>query len=237
MNEQLQAVILAGGKGTRLHPYTNDVPKPLVPVGETPIIEVLLRQLHKSGVGKVHIAVNHLAHLIMAVVGDGSSLGMEINYSVEDKPLSTVAPIKLITDLPEHFIVANGDVLTDLDVRKLYDYHLQKKGAMTIATYIRTEKVDFGVMDSTADGRVVQFAEKPNLQFAVSMGVYIFSRRVLEYVPTNEPFGFDELVLTLLAHDEPIMQYPFDGFWLDIVRTDDYQRAQTELERVKGWLR
>lgn len=236
MNE-LHAVILAGGKGTRLHPYTNDVPKPLVPLGETPIIEVLLRQMKKSGVGNVHIAVNHLAHLIMAVLGDGKTLGMEISYSVEDKPLSTVAPIKLITGLPEHFIVANGDILTDLDVRKLYEYHLQKNAAMTIATYIRTEKIDFGVLDSTAEGRVVQFAEKPNLQFAVSMGVYVFSKRVLAYVPDGEPFGFDELVLKLLAHDEPIMQYPYDGFWLDIGRTDDYHRALTELDRIKGWLR
>ncbi len=236
MND-LHAVILAGGKGTRLHPYTNDVPKPLVPLGETPIIEVLLRQMKKSGVGKVHVAVNHLAHLIMAVLGDGKALGMEISYSVEDKPLSTVAPIKLIAGLPEHFIVANGDILTDLDVRKLYEHHLQKKAAMTIATYIRTEKIDFGVLDSTADGRVVQFAEKPNLQFAVSMGVYVFSKRVLEYVPDGEPFGFDELVLKLLAHDEPIMQYPYDGFWLDIGRTDDYQRALTELDRIKSWLR
>ncbi|MBK7142490.1 MAG: NTP transferase domain-containing protein [bacterium] len=233
----MHAVILAGGKGTRLHPYTNDVPKPLVPLGETPIIEVLLRQMQRSGVTTVDVAVNHLAHLIMAVLGDGKSLGLTVNYSVEDKPLSTVAPIKLIKDLPEHFIVANGDILTDLDVRKLYEYHLQKKGGMTIATYIRTEKIDFGVLDSTAEGRVVQFAEKPNLQFAVSMGVYVFSREILKYVPDDQPFGFDELVLTLLAHDEPIMQYPFDGFWLDIGRTDDYQRALTELDRIKSWLR
>ena len=117
----MHAVILAGGKGTRLHPYTNDVPKPLVPLGETPIIEVLLRQMQRSGVTTVDVAVNHLAHLIMAVLGDGKSLGLTVNYSVEDKPLSTVAPIKLIKNLPEQFIVANGDILTDLDVRKLYE--------------------------------------------------------------------------------------------------------------------
>ena len=233
----LDAVILAGGKGTRLQPFTSDIPKPLVPVGDTPIIEILLRQLKKSGVGRVHIAVNHLAHLIMALLGDGTSLGLNISYSVEDKPLSTVAPIKLIKDLPEHFIVANGDVLTDIDVRKLYDYHLSRRAALTIATYIRTEKIDFGVLESSADGRVVQFSEKPNFQFAVSMGVYVFSRDVLKYVPENKPFGFDELVLTLLQHHEPVLQYPYDGFWLDIGRTDDYQRALGELDRINEWLK
>ena len=148
-----------------------------------------------------------------------------------------VTTIKRNKKLPAQFNVATGDILTDLAGRRLYEYHLQKKGGMTIATYNRTEKIDFGVLDSTAEGRVVQFAEKPNLQFAVSMGVYVFSREILKYVPDDQPFGFDELVLTLLAHDEPIMQYPFDGFWLDIGRTDDYQRALTELDRIKGWLR
>jgi NDP-sugar pyrophosphorylase family protein len=233
----LDAVILAGGKGTRLQPFTSDIPKPLVPVGDTPIIEILLRQLKKSGVGRVHIAVNHLAHLIMALLGDGTSLGLKISYSVEDKPLSTVAPIKLIRELPEHFIVANGDVLTDIDVQKLYDFHLSRKAALTIATYLRTEKIDFGVLESSVEGRVVQFSEKPSFQFAVSMGVYVFSRDVLKYVPENRPFGFDELVLTLLEQHEPVMQYPYDGFWLDIGRTDDYQRALGELDRIKEWLK
>lgn len=233
----LEAVILAGGKGTRLQPYTSDIPKPLVPVGDTPIIEILLRQLKKSGVSRAHIAVNHLAQQIMAVLGDGSALGIKISYSEEEKPLSTVAPIKLIASLPEHFIVANGDVLTDIDVRKLYEYHLRKQAMLTIATYIRTEKIDFGVLESSAEGRVVQFSEKPDYQFAVSMGVYVFSRELLKYVPDGRPFGFDELVLTLLDKNEPVMQYPYDGFWLDIGRKDDYERAQSELDRVKEWLK
>jgi NDP-mannose synthase len=233
----MEAVILAGGKGTRLQPYTNEVPKPLVPLGNRPIIEILLRQLRKSGVTKAHVAVNHLAHLIVAVLGDGKKLGLEIVYTVEDKPLSTVGPLSLIEDLPENFIVANGDILTDLDASALYRSHLESGALLTVATHLRTEKIDFGVLECADDNTVTGFREKPQYDFAVSMGIYVFSRKILKFVPTNEPFGFDQLMLKLLEQKQRVVQFPYSGFWLDIGRPDDYERALREQAKIEELLK
>ena len=228
----MEAVILAGGRGTRLKPYTEHIPKPLVPVGEKPIIEILLDRMRKAGVLKVRIAVGHLAHLIMAVLGNGERFGMELSYAVEDEPLSTVGPIKAMSNLPETFLVANGDILTDLDLRDLYDHHLRSGAALTVATHHRSEKIDYGVLESDPEGRVTAFREKPTYEFTVSMGIYVFSRAVLEHVPTDRPFGFDELMVTLLDKRVPIAAYPFDGYWLDIGRPADYEIAQRDIDRI-----
>jgi NDP-sugar pyrophosphorylase family protein len=231
----MEAVILAGGKGTRLRPYTTDLPKPLVPIGEQPVIEILLGQLKKAGVTRAHLAVNHLAHLIRSVLGDGSKYGLEIDYSIEKQPLSTVGPLKLIDKLPEHFIVANGDILTDLDVAKLYQDHVQSGAIATVATFKRTEKIDYGVLDITDDGVVSGFSEKPCYHFSVSMGIYVFSRPVLDLVPDNKPFGFDDLMYLLLERREKVRAYPFNGYWLDIGRPDDYEKALRDIDRIKSW--
>ncbi len=231
------AVILAGGKGTRLQPYTSDIPKPLVPVGDRPIIEILLRQLQKAGVTRVHMAVNHLAHLVMAVLGDGKTHGLEIVYHVEDRPLSTVGPIASIDNLPEHFIVANGDILTDLKVEDLFAHHLASGALVTVATHARSEKIDFGVIEASPDGTVTGFSEKPRYNFAVSMGIYVFDRHVLELVPRGKPFGFDELILLLLAKGKRVVSYPYAGYWLDIGRIADYERAQRETDLIENLLR
>jgi NDP-sugar pyrophosphorylase family protein len=233
----MEAVILAGGKGTRLQPYTSDIPKPLVPLENTPIVEILLRRLRKGGVTRAHVAVNHLAHLVMAVLGDGSKLGIEITYSVEDRPLGTVGPLRLIADLPEHFIVANGDVISDIPIDRLFDFHIAHQGLVTVATHRRTERIDFGVLESDSSGRVVGFTEKPSYHFSVSMGIYVFSRDVMRYVPDGKPFGFDELILTLLAKGERVMNYPYEGFWLDIGRPDDYERAVREYSTIEQLLK
>jgi NDP-sugar pyrophosphorylase family protein len=230
------AVILAGGKGTRLQPYTDNIPKPLVPIGDLPVIEILLKQLKKGGVKKAILAVNHLAGQIQAVLGDGSRLGIEIDYSHEDQPLSTVGPLKLIDDLPQNFIVANGDILSDIDVGKLYEHHLESDAKVTVAAYRRSEKIDYGVLDIAENGRVEGFREKPDYGFTVSMGIYVFSRSVLEYVPAGEKYGFDDLMLTLLENKEPINTYLYDGYWLDIGRPDDYKQANRDIDRIKGLL-
>ncbi len=232
----MDAVILAGGKGSRLLPHTLEIPKPLVPVGDRPIIEILLKQLRKAGVVRVHIAVNHLAHLIRSVVGDGSRFGLEIIYSVENEPLSTVGPLKLIDDLPERFIVANGDILSDLDVAKLFDYHCRHRAALTVASYRRSEQIDYGALETAPDNSVTGFAEKPFYEFTVSMGIYVFSRDVLRFVPDNTPFGFDELMYKLLAERQKVMSYPYDGYWLDIGRPADYVQAQKDIEKIAGLL-
>lgn len=227
------AVILAGGQGTRLQPYTTVLPKPLVPIGEQPIIEILLRHLHRGGVRRVVIAVNHLAHLITAVLGDGSRFGLEIEYSLEDAPLSTVGPLRLIADLPENFIVVNGDVLTDIDMASLYERHCASKSIVTVAAARRSEKIDFGVIELQADQRVTGFREKPTFEFVVSMGVYVFSRRVLEFVPPTGEYGFDTLMHDLLTHGERVQSFVHDGYWLDIGRIADFEQAQNDIERLK----
>jgi len=231
MENKIKAVILAGGKGTRLRPYTSVIPKPLMPVGDRAILEILINRLKKCGVTELTLCVNHLAELIMAYFSDGSKWGVKIKYSIEHKPLSTVAPIKLIKNLPENFLVMNGDLLTDLDFKKLYNYHLKNKALITVATYKRTTKIDFGIIDIDKDNDVATgFKEKPEYEISVSMGVYVFNRKILNFVPTNKPFGFDDLMLTLLKKKQPIKIYPYDGYWLDIGRPEDYEKANEDIK-------
>jgi len=227
------AVILAGGRGTRLRPYTTTIPKPLVPVGERPILDVVLRQLHAAGVRRVTLAVSHMAELIMAFFGDGGKLGLAIDYAVEAEPKGTVGPLVDINGLPENFIVMNGDVLTDLDYAALYADHVEANARLTIATYRRRQTMDFGVLELDRDARrIVAFREKPVDLLDVSMGVYVFNRALLARIPRGRPYGLDELVLSMLKDGEPIRAYPFEGYWLDLGRPDDYDRANQEFDQV-----
>jgi len=233
MEERIKAIILAGGKGARLRPYTMIIPKPLVPVGNKAILEILINRLKKSGIRDLMLCVNHLAELIMAYFGDGSKWNVKIKYSFEDKPLGTVAPIKLIKNLPNDFFVMNGDLLTDLDFRKLYGYHLENKALLTVATYKRRLKIDFGVIEiDQTESIAVGFEEKPEYILDVSMGVYVFNKKVLEFIPKNEPFGFDDLMITMVNKKEIISVYPYDGYWLDIGRPVDYEKANEDIEKL-----
>jgi NDP-mannose synthase len=227
----MKAVILAGGKGTRLKPYTYVLPKPLVPVGELPILAILVQQLKKLGITDLVFCVNHMAELIRAYFGSGRKLGVKIRYSVEEKPLGTIGPLKLLDDLPEHFLLMNGDLLTNLNFSDLYRAHLEDDALVTIGTYNRKVDIDFGVME-TQKGRVTRFIEKPRYDYDVSMGVYVFSRNVLDYVPTGQPFGFDHLMLTLLEQKQKIKSYPFDGYWLDMGRPEDFEKANQDIESL-----
>lgn len=227
----MKAVILAGGKGTRLKPYTSVIPKPLVPVGERAILEILVTRLKKAGVDEIYICLNHFAEIIMAFFGDGSRFGLKINYSIEHEPLGTVAPIKLIRDLPDHFLVMNGDLLTDLNFSDLFQYHLDGNSLLTVSTFVRNMKIDFGVIDVDEKSMLTKgFREKPEYTFSVSMGVYVMNRKVLDFVPDSTSFGFDDLMLTLLKKNEPARIYPYHGYWLDIGRPDDYEKANEDIE-------
>jgi NDP-mannose synthase len=227
-----RAVILAGGRGARLRPYTVVLPKPLMPIGEFPILEVILRQLARFDFRRVTLAVNHQANLIRAFCGDGSRWGLSIDYSLEDKPLSTIAPLKLIPDLPENFLLMNGDVLADLDFAELYCSHVDKRRLFTIAASHRQHVVDYGVLQVDAANQLTGFDEKPSVEYLVSMGIYIVHRSVLDRIPSDTKYGFDDLMLDMLAAKELVYVQPHRGFWRDIGRPDDYMQAVDEFEII-----
>jgi NDP-sugar pyrophosphorylase family protein len=225
----MRAIILAGGKGTRLKPYTHVLPKPLVPVGEKPILAILIQQLKNQGIHEITLCVNHMGELIMAYFGDGEKFGVSIEYSREENPLGTIAPLKLIKNLPENFLLMNGDLLTDLNFQDLYNFHLESNALITVGTYQRKVNIDFGIV-KIEDNRISGFLEKPWYDYSVSMGVYAFNRKVLDFVPDHQFFGFDDLMLTLLNQKQEIKAYPFDGYWLDIGRPEDFDKANQDVE-------
>jgi len=230
-----RAVILAGGLGTRLRPYTVVLPKPLMPVGPYPILEIIVRQLAGYGFDGITLAVNHQADIIKAYFGDGSKWKIAIDYSLETQPLSTIAPLKLIENLPEHFVLMNGDVLTDLDLGSLFERHALEDRLFTIAASSRKSVINYGVLEID-DGRLSGFREKPEIEHFVSMGVYVVSRAALEFVPSGRKYGFDHLMKDLLARGKRVHVERFSGYWLDIGRPDDYMQAVDEFDQWKDRL-
>lgn len=228
------AVVLAGGRGTRLRPFTTSLPKPLVPIGdELSVLEVVLRQLAYRGFGRITIAIGHLGTLIQAVVGDGAQWGLTVDYATEEQPLGTMGPVIGVLDrLPEHFLVLNGDVLTDLDFGDMLEGHAASGAPLTIATYDRQVEIDFGVLH-VEDGQVVGFEEKPVLAYTVSMGVYGLSRATMLAYPGGTAFGFDDLVLDLLANGRHPATHSHTGYWLDIGRPEDYDQANADFVRMR----
>ncbi|NJR72251.1 MAG: NTP transferase domain-containing protein [Gammaproteobacteria bacterium] len=221
-----RAIIMAGGKGRRLKPYTTLIPKPLVPLGgKYAILEIVLMQLARAGFTDVTLAVNHLSHLIMAYFGDGSRFGLAIDYSIEETELSTIGPLTLINNLPENFLLMNSDILCDLDYRAFFDAHLQRQSMISVSSFRRQEKIDFGVLEADETGRLIAFREKPQYDFDVSMGIYCLNRAVIASLPKATPYGFDQLMLDSLAQGLRVDVCPFSGYWLDIGRTDDYEYA------------
>jgi NDP-sugar pyrophosphorylase family protein len=228
-----RAVVLAGGLGTRLRPYTISLPKPLMPVGEFPILEIIVRQLVHHGYGRITLAVNHQAELMRAYFADGSRWGVAIDYSLETRPLGTMGPLRLAEDLPEHFLVMNGDILSDLNYAAFLDEHAENQRLFSISASQREQHIDYGVLQSGEDGKLTGFEEKPRLPYLVSMGVYAVNRSLLERIPEGRAFGFDELVLGLLADELAVDVRPHSGYWLDIGRPDDYQRAVDEWPELR----
>jgi NDP-mannose synthase len=221
----MQAIVLAGGKGTRLRPYTTVLPKPLVPVGERPISEIVVRQLVAAGFDRIVFAVSHLAELIQAFFGDGAKWGAKIRYSIEDPPLGTAGPIGMIDDLDDTFLVMNGDVLTNLDYAALMAEH-QKRGAIaTLTTFRKDVPVTLGVIEAAADGRLVQYVEKPTLQYQASMGIYVLDRRVKEHLPRGQRMDLPGLMQALVEGGEHVHCHAFAGEWFDIGRPEDYEEA------------
>jgi NDP-sugar pyrophosphorylase family protein len=228
-----RAVILAGGRGTRLTPYTTVLPKPLMPIGDRSILEIVIEQLGDCGITDVTLCVGYLSHLIEAVIGSREWHSVDVGYVREDEALGTAAPLRLVEGLDDTFIAMNGDVLSTLDYEDLLRYHKESGSVLTIATRQRQIKIDYGVLrlrTTEALNRVYRYVEKPEVSSVVSMGIYVLEPRALEYVPEEGLFDFPDLVQALLRANQPVQAYPFDGLWFDIGRHDDYEQA------VAAWL-
>ena len=226
----MKAVVLAGGKGTRLVPYTRILPKPLMPIGDMPILEVLICQMKRYGVEEVILTVGHLAELLRSFFQDGSRFGIPIRYCYEDKPLGTAGPLAQVDGLDNTFLVSNGDVLTTLDLGALVAFHRAEGATATIAVHRRTVNIDLGVIKFNGRNEVVDYIEKPKFDYDVSMGIYVFEPTVLEHIPRGRYLDFPDLVLMLLAAGHRVVGFPFDGYWKDLGRPDDYDEATVEFE-------
>ena len=226
----MMAIILAGGKGTRLHPLTLSIPKPLMPLGETPIAEIVIRQLAASGFSKVVLSLNHMAPFFEPFLERWRGFGVEILCSQETEPLGTAAPISLIRDLEESFLVMNGDVLTTLDYRALFERHRTMRTAATIAACKRELRVDYGVVRSTADGLLEAYEEKPLLSYHVSMGINMFSRSVLDFIEPGRRLDIPDLLTALIGAGRTVACYEADCYWQDIGRLEDYEKATRDFQ-------
>ncbi len=229
----MKAVVLAGGKGARLSPYTTILPKPLMPIGDMPILEVMLLQMKQAGIDHVVLTVGHLSELLRAFFKDGDNLGLTISYSYEQQPLGTAGPIALVDGLDDTFLVSNGDVLTTLDLRDLIRFHKEQKAIATIAAHHRQSKIDLGVIQRDGDYRITGYIEKPTYDFMVSMGIYVFEPTVLPYIGRNQYLDFPDLVKKLIAAGERVVGYEFNGYWEDLGRPDDYARASKDFENMR----
>jgi len=228
----MKAVVLAGGKGARLAPYTKILPKPLMPIGDMPILEVILRQMKIAGIDEVVLTVGHLSELMRAFFQNGEQFGLKISYSYEDKPLGTAGPIALIDGLDESFLVTNGDVLTTLRFGELMRFHKEQNAAATIAAHHREVKIDLGVIQWDGKPMIRGYVEKPTYDYCVSMGVYVFDPRMIKYIPRGEYLDFPDLVRKLINAGEKVVGYAFDGYWQDLGRPDDYERAMLDFEKM-----
>jgi NDP-mannose synthase len=235
-----RAVILAGGEGTRLRPYTTVLPKPLMPIGERPVLDIVVRQLKANEFGRITIATGYLAELIEAFFSDGEKYGIPIDYYREHEPLGTVGALALIDGLSDDdILVMNGDVLTDIDYGALLARHRASDAAATIATKTRHIQVSLGVLRFDDDGdptRLTGYDEKPAIDFAASMGVYCFAPRALAHINAGERLDFPDLILRLIAAGETVRAWPSNDYWLDIGRHEDYEQAQEEFESVRDRL-
>ncbi len=214
-------------------PYTTLIPKPLVPLGgKYSILEIVILQLKRAGFTHITLAVNHLSQLITAYFGDGTRLGVHIDYSLEEKPLNTIGPMTLINDLPDKFLVMNGDILCDLDYKTFFSSHCSSGSSISVSSFCRSSKVDFGVLECDSNNQLVSFIEKPVHDYQVSMGIYCLNRSVIESLPKGVPYGFDELMYDSLANGLGVRIDPFSGFWLDIGRPEDYQYADQNFDHL-----
>ncbi len=228
----MQSIILAGGRGSRLDPYTQILPKPLFPIGDKPIAAILVHQLQSAGFNEIIMCLGYLADLLRAYFQDGSQFGVPIRYVVETEPLGTAGPLRKVNDLEDHFLVVNGDELTTLDFRALYEHHLEKQADMTVAVQKKTVSTSVGVLE-IKDGQVTAYAEKPTRNYWASMGIYVIKKRVLSLIPENEQFDMPDLVQRLLKEAARVVSYESRDLWFDIGTMADLEKAKEEFKESK----
>jgi len=223
----VQALILAGGRGRRLEPYTTHIPKPLMPIGDIPILEILVRQLSQNGVSSIIMAVGYLHHMIESYFKNGEQFDIDIRYSLEENPLGTAGPINLVLNhLEDDFLILNGDILTDLNFSELFDAHIKHDADVTIATYKRTVDIDFGVIESNANSELEDYKEKPSFNFLVSMGVNVLKKSsILPFVEREGYLDLPDLILKLKESKKKVFCAQQTCEWLDIGRPVDYNIA------------
>jgi NDP-mannose synthase len=221
----MKAVIMAGGRGTRLAPFTKVLPKPLIPLGDHPILEIIICQLRQAGIIDVVLAVNYMADLFRAYFQNGERLRVNITYSLEEEPLGTAGALTLIEGLDQPFIVMNADLATDLDFADLYDFHVRNDAAITMALYPREVKIDFGVIELDEQAHVLGIREKPSYDFLINMGIYVVNPEMLKYLPYGRPADFPTLVDWARADGQTVLGYVFRGTWMDLGRVEDFDKA------------
>jgi NDP-sugar pyrophosphorylase family protein len=228
------AVILAGGKGTRLKPFTMTIPKPLLPLGDVPVLEIVLRQLAADGFTRVVLTIGHMSPLFVANFGDGTEFGVEIEYVREREPLGTAAPLRELSDLPDDFLVMNGDLLTDLSYSDLVADHRRAGAAATIAVIERKDQIDYGLVEVADDGSFLDYKEKPVVSRHVSMGINVLSKRALDFIPRAGRFDMPQLMLALHGAGSKVHCHRANCYWQDIGRFDDYTRASEDFVQDSG---
>jgi NDP-sugar pyrophosphorylase family protein len=224
----MMAVILAGGVGARLKPFTMNIPKPLLPLGDTPILEVVIRQLVSAGVERIVLTLAHMPYLFSAWIGDGKRFGARVEYTTEDSPRGTAGPLRFVPDLEDDFLVMNGDLLTTIDYAALVNEHRNRQAWGTIALSRREVKVDFGVVESDDRGALRAYIEKPTLPYAVSMGINVLNRGCLDFIPADRKFDIPDLMTAMQQAGKPVFCHSTECYWQDIGRFDDYQRASAD---------
>jgi NDP-sugar pyrophosphorylase family protein len=228
-SESFRAVILAGGRGSRLYPFTASLPKPLLPVGDRPVIELIVRRLALFGASRITVAVNYLADLVESFLGDGRRFGVPIDYVREAVPLGTAGPIGLVEPWKGPLVVTNGDVLSDIDFRQLLKCHREKEAALTVASMVQSLRIDSGVLTTDSSQRVTGILEKPSVEHKISLGTYVLAEHLASLILRNERLEMPELVLKLIDSGERVVAYDHAGFWLDIGRPEDFAQAQADV--------
>ena len=227
----LHAIVMAGGAGTRLHPLTESTPKPMLPIGDQPLLEITIGRLREAGIKHVKITTHHKPEKIAAHFGDGSGFGVEMAYVSEDRPLGTVGGLGLLAIPTETTLVINGDILTQVDFRAMLNYHREHEADLTVAVRRQEQHVPYGIIES--DGPMVRrLREKPSSTFFVNAGIYLLEPMVYHHIPAGQRFDMTDLIQRLLDHGRPVASFPVHEYWMDIGQHADYQLAQ---EHAKQW--